>query len=93
MLLGHRSGFYADTELGVALHLIAEAGASVMSLVDYGLEVGNEATFLVLRRRTRRRRWPVSRASAAFAPGRVEPGAHARLVGGGRRRRGVAADL
>lgn len=48
MLLGYRSGFYTDADLGVAFDMIGHAGARVIGLRDYGLEVGNDATFLVL---------------------------------------------
>ncbi|MCP2088164.1 UNVERIFIED_ORG: cytosine deaminase [Paraburkholderia sediminicola] len=49
MLVGYRSGFYTDEELGVALHMATEAGAAVLGKGDYGLKVGNEATFVVVK--------------------------------------------
>jgi cytosine deaminase len=61
MLIGYRSGFYTDDDLGVALHMITRAGASVLGKTDYGLKVGNEATFLVLRA-------PNAAAAVAGAP-------------------------
>ena len=49
MLVGYRSGFYTDEELGVGLHMATEAGAAVLGKGDYGLKVGNEATFVVVK--------------------------------------------
>ncbi|MEE1868626.1 amidohydrolase family protein [Pseudomonas auratipiscis] len=49
MLIGYRSGFYSDEDLNVALAMATSAGAAVMEKSGYGLEVGNEATFLVLK--------------------------------------------
>ena len=49
MLVGYRSGFYTDEELGVALHMATEAGAAVLGKSGYGLKVGNEATFVVVK--------------------------------------------
>ncbi|CAE6828439.1 N-isopropylammelide isopropyl amidohydrolase [Paraburkholderia nemoris] len=49
MLVGYRSGFYADEELGVALHMATEAGAAVLGKSGYGVKVGNEATFVVVK--------------------------------------------
>ena len=48
MLVGYRSGFYTDEELGIALDLAGGAGAGVLGLRGYGLQAGNEATFVVL---------------------------------------------
>lgn len=48
MLIGYRSGFYTDEDLRVALDMITSAPAAVIGKRDYGLAVGNEATFLVL---------------------------------------------
>lgn len=48
MLIGYRSGFYSDEDLNVALAMATTAGAAVMEKRDYGLAVGNEATFIVL---------------------------------------------
>lgn len=48
MLIGYRSGFYTDEDLLVALDMATHAGAQVLGRIDYGLEVGNEATFVVL---------------------------------------------
>ncbi|MFL9985947.1 amidohydrolase family protein [Paraburkholderia sediminicola] len=49
MLVGYRSGFYTDDELRVALHMATEAGAAVLGKSGYGLKVGNEATFVVVK--------------------------------------------
>ncbi|CAE6774787.1 MULTISPECIES: amidohydrolase family protein [Paraburkholderia] len=49
MLVGYRSGFYTDEELGVGLRMATEAGAAVLGKGDYGLKVGNEATFVVVK--------------------------------------------
>ncbi|CAB3871490.1 amidohydrolase family protein [Achromobacter anxifer] len=48
MLIGYRSGFYTDGELLTALHMASHAGAQVLGLEGYGLQVGNEATFVAL---------------------------------------------
>ncbi|SSW64537.1 amidohydrolase family protein [Achromobacter agilis] len=48
MLIGYRSGFYTDTELLAALDLASHAGAAVLGLEGYGLQAGNEATFVAL---------------------------------------------
>ncbi|MGH8486560.1 MAG: amidohydrolase family protein, partial [Pseudomonas sp.] len=49
MLIGYRSGFYTDEELNVALAMATTEGAAVMGKSDYGLKVGNEATFNVIK--------------------------------------------
>jgi len=49
MLIGYRSGFYSDEDLNVALTMATSAGATVMEKSDYGLKVGNEATFIVIK--------------------------------------------
>lgn len=48
MLIGYRSGFYTDDALRAALDMITHAGAAVIGKQDYGLAVGNEATFVVV---------------------------------------------
>ena len=48
MLIGYRSGFYTDDELRVALDMITTAGAAVIGKDDYGLAIGNEASFVGL---------------------------------------------
>lgn len=47
-LIGYRSGFYTDSELLIALDMATHAGAAVLGKSDYGLQSGNEATFIVL---------------------------------------------
>lgn len=47
-LIGYRSGFYTDDELLVALDMATHAGARVIGKADYGLQPGNEATFVIL---------------------------------------------
>lgn len=49
MLVGYRSGFYTDEALRVALEMVTEAGAAVIGKRDYGLKVGNEASFVVVK--------------------------------------------
>lgn len=49
MLVGYRSGFYTDEALNLALHMATEAGAGVIGKRGYGLAVGNEASFLVIK--------------------------------------------
>lgn len=61
MLVGYRSGFYTDEELRVALHMATEAGAAVLEKDDYGLKLGNEATFVVVKA-------PNAAAAVAAAP-------------------------
>jgi cytosine deaminase len=48
MLVGYRSGFYTDEALRVALDMATHAAAAVLGKQGYGLEVGNEATFVVV---------------------------------------------
>lgn len=61
MLIGYRSGFYTDAELLVALHMATEAGAAVIGKNDYGLKIGNDATFIVVKA-------PNAAAAVAAAP-------------------------
>ncbi|KAE8755864.1 amidohydrolase family protein [Paraburkholderia madseniana] len=61
MLVGYRSGFYTDEELRVALHMATEAGAAVLEKSSYGLKVGNEATFIIVKA-------PNAAAAVAAAP-------------------------
>lgn len=49
MLVSYRSGFNTDEELRVALDMATEAGAGVMGKQDYGLKVGNEASFVLFK--------------------------------------------
>ncbi|ERL51772.1 hypothetical protein BJB45_11445 [Halomonas huangheensis] len=48
MLIAYRSGFNTDEELNAAFDMVTRAGARVMGQEGYGLQVGHEATFLVL---------------------------------------------
>ncbi|HET7929967.1 MAG TPA: amidohydrolase family protein [Rhodanobacteraceae bacterium] len=48
MLIGYRSGFYTDDDLLVALDMATNAAAAAIGQSDYGLSVGNEATFIVM---------------------------------------------
>lgn len=61
MLIGYRSGFYSDEDLNVALAMATSAGAAVMEKSDYGLTIGNEATFIVIKA-------PNAAAAVAAAP-------------------------
>jgi len=49
MMIGYRSGFFTDEELGAAFDVVTEAGAKALGLSDYGLRVGASADFVVLR--------------------------------------------
>ncbi|TCW82755.1 cytosine deaminase [Burkholderia sp. SRS-46] len=49
MMVGYRSGFYTDDELGIALDMATHAGARVIGRERYGLAVGCDATFVALR--------------------------------------------
>ncbi|RQS67665.1 cytosine deaminase [Burkholderia sp. Bp8963] len=49
MLVGYRSGFYADDDLGIALDMATHAGARVIGIDRYGLAVGCGATFVAVR--------------------------------------------
>lgn len=49
MLVSYRSGFNSDEELRVALDMATEASAAVMGKTDYGLKVGNEASFVLFK--------------------------------------------
>ncbi len=48
MMIGYRSGFYTDEELGVAFDVVTRAGARALGLADYGLHVGAHAEFVTL---------------------------------------------
>ena len=49
MLISYRSGFNTDEELRVALEMATVASAGVMGKQDYGLKVGNEASFVLFK--------------------------------------------
>lgn len=46
--IGHRSGFFTDTQLADAFDVVTEAGAKAMGLDQYGLGVGDWADLVVL---------------------------------------------
>ena len=48
MLLGYRSNFRRDADVEAALEIVTHGGATVMQAIDYGLEVGCRADFVVL---------------------------------------------
>ena len=48
MLIGYRSGFYTDEHLHLALHMASHASAQVIGKANYGLQVGHEASFIIL---------------------------------------------
>jgi cytosine/creatinine deaminase len=48
MMIGYRSGFFTDEELGAAFDVVTEAGARALGLNDYGLRVGSTAEFVTL---------------------------------------------
>lgn len=49
MIVGYRSGFHTDEELRVALDMATTEAAAVIGKRDYGLAVGNPASFLVVK--------------------------------------------
>ncbi|WP_407150732.1 amidohydrolase family protein [Bradyrhizobium sp. ORS 86] len=49
MMIGYRSGFYTDEELGIAFDLVTAAGAKALRLEDYGLHIGARADFVTLK--------------------------------------------
>lgn len=49
MMLGHRSDFRTDEELGIAFDLVTTAGAKALGIANYGLHVGAPADFVTLR--------------------------------------------
>lgn len=48
-MIGYRSGFFTDEELGVAFDVVTEAGARALGLSGYGLRVGANADFVALK--------------------------------------------
>lgn len=49
MMIGHRSDFRTDEELGVAFDAVTAAGARALGVTNYGLHVGARADFVTLR--------------------------------------------
>lgn len=48
MLIGYRAGLYTDEDLGLALEMATTEAARALGLADYGIAVGQPATFVVL---------------------------------------------
>jgi cytosine deaminase len=48
MMLGYRSDFRTDEELGVTFEMVTTAGAKALGIEGYGLEAGARADFVVL---------------------------------------------
>lgn len=49
MMIGHRSDFRTDEELGIAFDAVTAAGAKALGIADYGLHLGAPADFVTLR--------------------------------------------
>lgn len=49
MMIGHRSDFRTDEELGIAFDAVTVAGAKALGIENYGLHVGARADFVTLR--------------------------------------------
>ncbi len=49
MMIGHRSDFRTDAELGIAFDAVTTAGAKALGIANYGLRVGARADFVTLR--------------------------------------------
>lgn len=49
MMIGHRSDFRTDNELGIAFDTVTAAGAKALGIANYGLHVGAPADFVTLR--------------------------------------------
>lgn len=49
MMIGYRSGFYTDDELGIAFDVVTQAGAKALGFKNYGLQVGANADFVTLK--------------------------------------------
>ncbi|MGV8938723.1 MAG: amidohydrolase family protein [Allorhizobium sp.] len=47
-IIGYRSGFYTDAELGAAFDVVTAAGAKALRLEGYGIAVGAKADFVTL---------------------------------------------
>lgn len=48
-MIGYRSGFYTDEELGIAFDLVTAAGAKALRFEHYDLRVGAKADFVTLK--------------------------------------------
>ena len=49
MMIGHRSDFRTDDELGIAFDAVTAAGAQALGVTNYGVRVGARADFVTLR--------------------------------------------
>ena len=49
MMIGHRSDFRTDDELGIAFDAVTAAGAKALGVTNYGVRVGARADFVTLR--------------------------------------------
>lgn len=49
MMIGHRSDFRTDDELGIAFDAVTTAGAKALGIANYGLRIGARADFVTLR--------------------------------------------
>lgn len=49
MMIGHRSDFRTDDELGIAFDAVTTVGAKALGIANYGLRVGARADFVTLR--------------------------------------------
>lgn len=49
MMIGYRSGFLTDDALDVAFEIVTANGARALGIIDYGLQVGAPADFVVVK--------------------------------------------
>lgn len=47
-IIGYRSGFFTDEDLGAAFDIVTQAGARALRLADYGIVVGAKADFVAV---------------------------------------------
>lgn len=50
-IIGYRSGFFTDEDLGAAFDIVTHAGAKALRLADYGIVVGAKADFVAVNAR------------------------------------------
>jgi cytosine deaminase len=48
MMIGYRSGFFTDADLATALDMATTDAAAVLGLERYGMDVGDDATFVIV---------------------------------------------
>ncbi len=48
MMIGYRSGFFTDDDLAIALAMATTDAAAVLGLERYGMEPGDDATFVIV---------------------------------------------